>query len=136
MNKKVVDGLLIVLIFLDVLYDVVIFPSPETWFRIMHGEPYVDPQGLLRRTAACWAAFAFWQIIALLKWKKNRHWLMLVAGIRWTEIFADWTYLYFCQNITTVGKVGLFLAAPVNLFTGWFFYRAYFKAAPEGSNTV
>ena len=39
MNKKVVDGLLIVLIFLDVLYDVVIFPSPETWFRIMHGAP-------------------------------------------------------------------------------------------------
>jgi hypothetical protein len=128
MNKKAVDALLFVLIFLDVLYDVVIFFSPETWFRIMHGAPYIDPEGLLRRTAAGWAAFALWQIIALLRWKKNPHWLMLVAGIRWTEIFTDWVYLYCAHNITSVGRLGLLSATPVNILCGWFFYRSYFKA--------
>jgi len=128
-NKKAVDGLLVLLILLDVVYDLVIFLSPETWFRVMHGAPYVDPQGLLRRTAAVWAAFTLWQIVALLRWKQHRHWLMLVAGIRWTEIFADWTYLHFAHSITTIGRLGLLAAAPVNLFCGWFLYRSYFKAA-------
>jgi hypothetical protein len=134
MNKKTVDGMLIALILLDVIYDVVIFPSPETWFRVIHGAPYVDPQGLLRRTAAGWAAFALWQFVALLRWKKGRHWLMLVAGIRWTEIFADWTYVYFCQSLTPIGRWGLLAAGPINLLTGWFFYRSYFKAAPPDSS--
>jgi hypothetical protein len=135
MNKKAVDGLLIVLILLDVVYNVVIFSSPETWFRVIHGAPYVDPQALLRRTAAGWAAFALWQIVALLRWKKGRHWLMLVAGIRWTEVFTDVTYLYFCQNITPLGRWALLAAAPTNILSGWFFYRAYFKAAPSDAGS-
>lgn len=134
-NKKAVDGLLVLLILLDVVYDIVIFFSPETWFRVMHGAPYIDPEGLLRRTAAVWAAFVLWQTIALFKWKQHPHWLMLVAGIRWTEIFADWTYLYFAQHITMIGRVGLLAAGPVNLFCGWFFYRSYFKAVPNEANS-
>lgn len=128
-NKRAVDGLLVLLILLDVVYDLVIFSSPETWFRVIHGAPYIDPQGLLRRTAAVWAAFTLWQIVALLRWKQHRHWLMLVAGIRWTEIFADWTYLYFAQSITPVGRLGLLAAGPINLLCGWYLYRSYFKAA-------
>ena len=136
-NKKAVDALLVVLIFLDVLYDIVIFSSPETWFRVMHGAPYIDPEGLLRRTAAVWAAFALWQIIALARWKKNPHWLMLVAGIRWTEIFADWTYVYFAQSITTIGRLALLSAGPINFLCGWFFYRSYFKASqPDAEPSV
>jgi hypothetical protein len=128
MNKKAVDVLLVALILLDVIYDIVIFSSPDTWFRVVHGASNIDPQGLLRRTAGVWAAFTLWQTIALFRWKKGPHWLMLVAGIRWTEIFADWTYLYFAHSITTVGRLGLLSAAPVNLLCGWFFYRSYFKA--------
>ncbi len=130
MNKKAVDGLLIVLILLDVIYDIVIFGRPELWFRVIHGTGLMDPQGLLRRTGAVWAAFVLWQTITLFRWKNQRHWLMLVAGIRWTEIFADWTYIYFAQSLTTIGWIGLLSAAPINLLSGWFFYRSYFKAAP------
>lgn len=132
-NKKAVDLLLVLLILLDVVYFIVIFSSPETWFRVMHGAPYVDPEGLLRRTAAGWAAFTLWQIIALVRWKKNPHWLMLVAGIRWTEIFADCTYLYFAHDITTIGRLGLLAAGPINFFCGWFFFRSYFKALAAGT---
>src|SRR5262245_3888292 len=128
MNKKTVDVLLVLLILMDIVYDVVIFGSPQTWFRVMHGVPLVDPEGLMRRMAAGWAAFVLWQTIALIKWKKGPHWLMLVAGIRWTEIFADWTYVYFAQDITTIGRLGLLAAGPINLLCGWFFYRSYFRA--------
>lgn len=128
-NKKAVDVLLVLLSLLDVVYDIVIFGSPATWFHVMHGTPLDDPEGLLRRTAACWASFALWQIVALIRWKQHRHWLMLVAGIRWTEIFADWTYAYFAQHLTLIGHIGLLAAGPINLFCGWFFYRSYFKAA-------
>ncbi len=128
MNRKAISGLLVVLIGLDVVYDVVIFLSPETWFRVMHGTPLADPEGLLRRTAAVWAAFVLWQTVALLKWQKQPHWLMLVAGIRLTEIFADWTYIYFAQHITPFGRLGLLAAGPINIFCGWFFYQSFFKA--------
>jgi len=127
MNSKTISGLLVVLILLDVVYDLVIFPFPGTWFQVIHGTPYVDPEGLLRRTAAVWAAFVLWQTVALLKWKKAPHWLMLVAGIRLTEIFADWTYVYFAHDITAFGRLALLAAGPINIFCGWFFYRSFFK---------
>ena len=128
MNRKTISGLLVVLIALDVLYVVVIFFSPETWFRFIHGTPYIATEGLLQRTGAVWAAFAVWQTVALWRWKKCRHWLMLVAGIRLTEIFADWTYLYFTHDITALGRMGLLSAGPINIFCGWFFYQSFFKA--------
>ncbi len=135
MNRKTISGLLVVLIALDVLYVVVIFFSPETWFRIIHGTPLVDPEGLLRRTGAVWAAFAIWQTLALWQWKKHPHWLMLVAGIRLTEILADWTYLYFAHDITALGRIGLLSAGPVNVFCGWFFYQSFFKARDSKQNS-
>jgi hypothetical protein len=48
--KKALDVLLVVLIFLDVPYDIVIFCSPRSWFP-MRGAPYIGTEGLLRRTA-------------------------------------------------------------------------------------
>ena len=123
--KKFIAPLLIILILLDLFYIIIIFPHPELWYRFIHGAPYVDPEGILRRTAAVWTSFALFQIIALFKWRRAPHWLMLVAGIRFTEIFADWTYLYFAQHITWIGRAGLFLAAPINLLSGLFFFRAY-----------
>jgi hypothetical protein len=129
--RKLINPVLIILILLDVVYVCIIFPFPEIWHKVIHGAPYVDPQALLRRTGAVWASFALFQFIALVKWKEQPHWLMLVAGIRLTEIFADWTYLYFAQNITWVGRLGLLSAGPINLLAGWFFYRSYLKEAPD-----
>jgi hypothetical protein len=87
----------------------------------------MDTEGLLQRTGAVWASFAIWQTLALWQWKKHPHWLMLVAGIRLTEILADWTYVYFAHDITSLGRLGLLAAGPVNVFCGWFFYQSFFK---------
>ncbi len=55
--KSIMNFFLIFLVILDVVLSITCLFFPETWFNKMHGEPYIDPQGLLRRTGAVWAAF-------------------------------------------------------------------------------
>jgi hypothetical protein len=129
--RKFIQPLLIILILLDVIYVAIIFPYPELWYKYIHAAPYVDPAGLLHRTGAVWASFALFQIIALIKWRKHPHWLMLVAGIRFTEIFADWTYVYFAQSLTWYGKAGLLSAPLINFGSGLFFFKAYFNVKKD-----
>ena len=128
--RKWVKGLLLALIALDVVYPIIIFGSGQWWFDLMHGEDYVDPQGLLKRLGAVWATFALFQIIAYFRWEQGPHWLMLVAGIRFGEIVADWVYVGFADDHTFFGTVGLLSASPTNLLLGIFFYRAYFVFLP------
>jgi hypothetical protein len=70
--KKALDVLLVVLIFLDVLYDIVIFCSPRTWFPIMRGA-YIGTEGLLRRTATqIFCATAFYRGASALSLAPNK----------------------------------------------------------------
>jgi hypothetical protein len=130
-NRKLIDALLIALIALDVFYPVVIFFFPESWFKFMHGATYVDPQGLLRRTAAVWTAFALFHFVTYLKWQKQPIWLAVSAGIRLSEIFADLTYVHFAQDMTWPGKIGLFMAGPTNALLGWYFLKSSFAFAEK-----
>jgi len=125
--KKLINPVLILLILLDVVYVCIIFPFPDLWFKIIHGVAYTDPEGLLRRTAAVWGAFALFQTIALLRWRKHPHWLMLVAGIRATEILSDFAYVYFAHDLTAFGRSSLLTAGPVNVLAAWFFFQSYLK---------
>jgi hypothetical protein len=128
--KKFVNIVLVALVLLDVAYAVIIFSSPQKWFDVIHGVDYVDPQALLKRTAAGWTAFAVFQAIALVRWQRAPHWLMLVAGIRFTESFTDWVYFFASNNHTWLGRIGLLAASPINVGLGIFFYRAYFRFTP------
>jgi hypothetical protein len=121
---------LLALIALDVIYPIVIFGSGQWWFDFIHGEDYVDPQGLLKRLGAVWATFALFQIIAYFRWEHAPHWLMLVAGLRFGEIDADRVYWTAADDRTFFGTVGLLSASPTNLLLGLFFYRAYFVFHP------
>ena len=129
MNKleKKITSLLIFLIALDVTISIGAFFFPDLWFRIFHGVPYNDPQGFLRRCGANWGAFALFQIIALVKWKKRPYWLAIVAGIRFSDIFTDWTYLFFSSDITMFGRVSLFAVSPLNVLFGLYFLYAFGK---------
>ena len=113
--KLVLNIFLLALVILDVVLAILAIGYPQTWFDLFHGAPYVDPQGLLLRTGALWAAFALWQFVAFLCWRSQPYWLPLVAGIRLTEVFSDWTYLWVAESITWYGRVGLFLAPPGNV---------------------
>ncbi|HEV7590440.1 MAG TPA: hypothetical protein VGO40_20180 [Longimicrobium sp.] len=125
MSRRSVNLLLLGLIALDLVFPAVIFLSPGTWTRLFHDMPPDDPMGLLHRLGAGWAAFALWMVVARLRWERDPGWLMLVAGIRLTESWADWVYLGFAQHTTLFGTVSLLAASPVNLLCGWLLYRAY-----------
>jgi hypothetical protein len=122
-----VNLLLIFLVILDLVLSSLCLFAPSTWFKLMHDAPYVDPEGLLRRTGAVWAAFTLLQFLALVLWRKKPYWLVLVAGVRLTEIFSDWTYLYFAASITSFGRLGLLIAPPANVIFGWLLIRAYLR---------
>jgi hypothetical protein len=125
--KKLVNILLVILILLDVFYVVVIFSSAQTWFDLIHDADYVDPEALLKRTAGAWAAFTILQVIALVRWQRAPHWLMVMAGLRFSESFADWIYFFGANDHAWPGAAGLLAASPINLALGIFFYRAYFR---------
>ena len=113
--KLTINLLLVFLVLLDIILSTLCLFFPETWFQLLHDAPYIDPQGLLRRTGAVWAAFTLFQLIALLKWQRQPYWLPLVAGVRLTEVFSDWVYLCGAESITWFGKIGLFIAPPANV---------------------
>ncbi len=136
-HRVIVSVFLIAFAVWDAILGGVCAFFPETWFKLTHGVDYVDPQALLRRTGAIWLAFALFHLLAFLKWKTKPYWLVIVGGMRLSEIFADWTYLYFAQAITTGGRIGLLLATPSNIFFSLFFIRSFLLvqrsegAAPE-----
>ena len=132
MPKKVnVYILLGALIVLDATISVVAFLFPAAWFKVFHNASYIDPQGFLRRCAANWLAFAVIQGLAFLKWKKEPYWLAVVAGVRFSDMFTDWTYLWFSSSITIFGRISLFVISPLNLLLGLYFLKAYKKYTAE-----
>jgi hypothetical protein len=88
-----INVLLLFLIVLDAVLSILAIAFPQAWFRLIHDQPYIDPQGLLRRTGAVWAAFTLLQAMAYAKWRARPDWLVVVAGVRLTELFSDWTYV-------------------------------------------
>ncbi len=123
--KTKINSLLIFLILLDLVLSTVCLIFPNFWVQTMHGIPAADPLGLIRRLGAVWAAFFLFQFIALFKWEQEPFWLVLVAGIRWTEIFSDWVYLYFADSITWFGTGGLLVSPPINALIGWYLISCY-----------
>ncbi|MBI3555036.1 MAG: hypothetical protein HY074_02080 [Deltaproteobacteria bacterium] len=122
---KQVSRVLASLVALDATLAFVAFGFPQLWFTIFHGVDYADPQGFLRRCGANWLAFCLLQIMALAKWRREPHWLVLIAGVRLSDIFTDWTYLYFAHDITWFGRITLFTTSPANLVVGIYLLRAY-----------
>lgn len=129
---RLVDVILIALVLFDLLVAVGALLLPHLWYRILHDAEYVDPQGLLRRSGAIWVAFSVVQIAALPRWRAASHWLLLVTGIRLSEMFADWTYLIFAQSMTPFGTAALLVTLPANLVICWFLFATWRKLAAAG----
>jgi hypothetical protein len=90
--------------------------APDLWFQLLHN---VAPAGLdiafLRRSAGQWAAFALAQGIALLRWRKTPIWLAIVAGLRFSDLFTDISYVLAVPSLTTLGWICLFPPPLLNL---------------------
>jgi hypothetical protein len=124
--EKAVPIVIGVLVVMDGVLGALILISGDTWYDLVHGTDYVDPQAALKRTGALWIGFAIVQAIAFLRWRQGVHWLMILAGIRFGDVLSDWIYWADAEDHTWLGHVGLLLASPGNLLIGLFFYRAYF----------
>lgn len=141
--RKFMYVFLFLLVVLDVVLSTTCLLYPDSWFMRFHGVAYHydngyarDAMGLLKRTGAVWVAFSLLQLIAMFRWEKAPWWLVLVAGVRLTELFSDWTYMYVAQSMTTIGKIGLFIAPPGNLVFGWFLIWAYKRMTRGGHQPV
>jgi hypothetical protein len=116
--------------------------APGLWFRFFHDAPVVDPQALLARTGAIWAAFAIFHLIAWRVWQRKPYWLAIVGGMRLGEIFADVTYLLLAESTTGAGRIALLVAAPSNVVFSIYFIRTFIRAtrpaavAPVGATPM
>ncbi|MBI2519723.1 MAG: hypothetical protein HYV97_04880 [Bdellovibrio sp.] len=122
-EQNSINWLLFSLIALDVVLAIAAFFFPDFWCEIFHGTDYLETYGLLRRTAAIWLAFALFQTIALFKWRQNYLWLVIVAGLRLSEVFSDWAYLAFSDTATWFAWGTLLLSPPSNIFFGWYLFK-------------
>lgn len=104
------------------------FFAPDTWFALFHGSPRVDPQALLQRCGANWAAFCAIQGIAALRWRKEGYWLAVVGGCRLGDCLTDVTCLLFAERTTVFAWVGFPLAGLANLVIGGLLVRAYARS--------
>ncbi len=127
-----VRAVLLFLVSLDVILSVWALAFPGLWFAVFHGTELADPQGLLPRTGASWAAFALIQAAAIIRWEKSPGWLLAVAGLRLGDCFTDWTYLAVAPDLTWFAYPALGMASPANLAAGIFLILAFRKhSAPS-----
>lgn len=120
-----IRGVLAGLIAFDLTLVVWAGAFPELWFAAFHGVPYDDPEGLLRRCAANWAAFLLLQAIALVRWRQDAAWLAIIAGVRLSDIFTDVTYVLVARDVTWFAWSSLAPSSLANLALGLWLLRAY-----------
>ncbi|HEY4357683.1 MAG TPA: hypothetical protein VGN16_18160 [Acidobacteriaceae bacterium] len=111
----------------DTLLFVIAWVAPDLWFRLFH---HAVPAGFdvafLRRSAGQWLAFALAQAITLWRWKKQPAWLAVEAGVRFSDLFTDLSYVIVTAGSLT--RLGWFLLLPpplLNLLGVVIMLRAY-----------
>lgn len=117
MVKPVLRGFVLLFLGGALLEDAAIFAlswaAPELWFHVFHhAEPAGLDVALLRRAGGQWAAFAVVQAIALWRWRTRPLWLIVVAGLRASDLLTDLSYVISVPSLTPLGWAAL-LPPPV-----------------------
>jgi hypothetical protein len=90
----------------DTVLFVMAWLTPDIWFRLFHAAvPAGLETALLRRSAGQWAAFALAQAVTLWRWKKDPVWLAVSAGVRFSDLFTDVSYILAVPSLTTLGWI-------------------------------
>ena len=97
------------------------------WFRFFHHTLPVTTLeiALLRRNGGQWAAFALAQAITLWRWRKAPEWLAVAAGIRFSDLFTDVSYLLAAPSLTFLGRMILPVFPLLNLVGVYLFLKGY-----------
>jgi hypothetical protein len=103
--------------------------APAFWFKVFHHSvPAGLEVALLRRSGGQWAAFALAQAITLWRWKKEPVWLAVAAGVRFSDLFTDISYILAVPSLTTLGWVFLLPPPLLNLVGVVIMLRGYEQA--------
>ena len=110
MIKQPLKALILIFLWAALLEDTIIFvlswAAPDIWFRLFHNtQPASFDVTFLRRTGGQWAAFALAQAIALWRWRKEPVWLAVVAGVRFSDLFTDVSYILAAPSLTMLGWI-------------------------------
>jgi hypothetical protein len=90
----------------DTLLFVTAWIAPDLWFRLVHaGVPAGLEVALLRRSAGQWAAFALAHAITLWRWRRDPVWLAMSAGVRFSDLFTDVSYIVAVPSLTALGWI-------------------------------
>ena len=112
---RIVDGKLLFAIGVDVSLSLMTALAPQWWFQTFHG---VQGDALavlfLQRCGANWTAFALFQILAVARWRRSTVWLPIIAGVRFSDVFTDWTYLAVSPHTEIIGVPAFLLPAAMN----------------------
>jgi hypothetical protein len=108
MIKQPLKALILIFLWAALLEDTIIFLmswlAPDVWFRLFHdAAPASLDVAFLRRSGGQWAAFALAQAIALWRWRKQPVWLAIVAGVRFSDLFTDVSYILAVRSLTMLG---------------------------------
>lgn len=130
MIDRRLEILIVVYLWIALVEDIVIFVlawvTPDLWFRLFHeSAPAGLEIALLRRAAGQWAAFALAQAITLWRWRSDPAWLAVAAGVRFSDLFTDVSYLLAAPSLTPLGST-VFTPLPfLNLVGVAIFLRGY-----------
>ncbi|WP_047490616.1 hypothetical protein [Terriglobus sp. TAA 43] len=118
----------------DTLLFVISWIAPDLWFRLFH---HALPMGFdvafLRRSAGQWIAFALAQAITLWRWKRQPVWLAVEAGVRFSDLFTDISYVIVtAHSLTTLGWFLLLPPPLLNLIGVVIMLRAYKQMSSAG----
>jgi hypothetical protein len=111
---------------------------PHLWFHHFNGTAAMGlDNALLRRSGGQWLAFALAQGITLWRWKKEPVWLAVEAGVRFSDLFTDVSYIIASRpDLTTMGWV--FFVPPffLNLLGVVIMLRGYQQIMRSGAGAT
>jgi hypothetical protein len=130
MIERRLRNLILIFLWAATLEDTFLFLmawfAPDLWFKVFHASL---PAGLevafLRRSAGQWAAFALAQAITLWRWQKQPVWLPITAGIRFSDLFTDISYILAVPSLTPIGWMLLLPPPLLNLIGVIILLRGY-----------
>ncbi|MDQ6912254.1 MAG: hypothetical protein M3128_05200 [Verrucomicrobiota bacterium] len=101
--------------------------APQVWFHLFHNTTTftVLETAFLRRSGGQWLAFALAQAITLLCWRKWPVWLVITAGVRFSDLFTDICYILAAPALTKLGWLLLLPPPLLNLIGVVIMLRGY-----------
>jgi hypothetical protein len=121
----------------DSLLALMSWLAPQLWFLLFHGATTTGLAiAFLRRSGGQWIAFALAQAITLWRWKKNPVWLAVAAGVRFSDLFTDLSYILAVPSLTRLGWICLLPPSLLNLLGVIIMLRGYDQAIRASNATA